>query len=241
MPRSTPPLLVFDLDGTLADTVGDLVAALNAAIVPEGLQPVDAADARSMVGAGARALIQRAYVVQNRPLDPAALERLFHTLIAFYEDNIAVETRLFPGLVAALDRLEAEGFAFAVCTNKMEHASRKLCEALGIADRFKAICGQDTFAIAKPDPRMLTLTIAQAGGAPNDSVMIGDSGTDIATAKAAGIPVIAVDFGYTDRPVSTFDPDCIISHFDALAAAVAQVRNARATAGISLTGRASLP
>jgi phosphoglycolate phosphatase len=223
------PLLVFDLDGTLADTAGDLVGALNAVIVEEGLSPVALADVRKMVGAGARALVQRAYAAQNRPIDDATLERLFVAFLAWYDDHIADETRLFPGVVAALDRFEAAGFAFAICTNKVEFSSRKLLAALGIADRFAAICGQDTFAIAKPDPRILTLTIARASGAVADSVMIGDSGADIATAKAAGVPVVAVDFGYTDRPVETFGPDRVISHFDALDAAVAAVRGTRQT------------
>ncbi len=224
MPNPVPPLVVFDLDGTMAETAGDLIRALNAVIEPEGLQAIAWKDARSMVGAGARALIRRAYAAQDRPLDDAQLERLFYAFLASYEANIAVESHLFPGFVDALDRLERQGFAFAVCTNKIESAARKLCVALGVADRFRTICGQDTFAIAKPDPRMLTLTIEKAGGVVADSVMIGDSLADIAAAKAAGVPVIAVDFGYTDRPVSEFNPDRIISHFDALDDAVTAVR-----------------
>lgn len=214
------PLLVFDLDGTLAETAGDLIAALNAVITPEGLAPVPAADARNLVGAGARALIQRAYAMQDRPLDPPTLERLFRAFLVHYEAHIADETVLFPGVVAALDRLEARGYALAVCTNKLEHAARKLLDVLGVAGRFQAICGQDTFAIAKPDPRILTQTIARAGGTVDHAVMIGDSGADIATAKAAHVPVVAVDFGYTDRPISEYRPDWIISHFDELDAAV---------------------
>ena len=218
------PILVFDLDGTLAETAGDLVGALNAVVAPEGLRPTTFAEARHMVGAGARALIQRAYAAQGRPLDAATLDRLFNAFLEYYEDHICDESELFPGVVAALDRLEARGFDLAVCTNKIEHPSKKLLAALGIADRFRAICGQDTFAIAKPDPRILTMTIARAGGSMQDAIMIGDSGTDIATAKAAGIPVIAVDFGYTDQPVAHYGPDSIISHFDALDAAVDAVR-----------------
>lgn len=218
------PILVFDLDGTLADTAGDLVRSLNAVVEPEGLRPTTLAEARHMVGAGARALIQRAYASQDKALDPETLERLFKAYLAYYEEHICEETRLFPGVVAALDRLSAKGFAFAVCTNKIEHPSRKLLAGLGIENRFGAICGQDTFAIAKPDPRLLTMTIGKAGASVDDAVMIGDSGTDIATAKAVGIPVIAVDFGYTDRPIAEFAPDRIISHFDALDGAVDAVR-----------------
>lgn len=218
------PLLVFDLDGTLAETAGDLVRALNAVVEPEGLRPTSLAEARHMVGAGAKALIRRAYAAQNRALSDEDLERLFQAFLVYYETHICEESTLFPGVVAALDRLEARGFAFAVCTNKIEQPARKLLAALGIADRFRAICGQDTFAIAKPDPRILTMTIAQAGGAIEDAIMVGDSAADIASAKAAGIPVIAVDFGYTDRPVAELGPDRIISHFDALEAAVDALR-----------------
>lgn len=221
------PLLVFDLDGTLAETAGDLVRALNAVVEPEGLRSTSLADARHMVGAGAKALIRRAYAAQERALSDADLERLFQAFLVYYEAHICEESTLFPGVVAALDRLEAQGFAFAVCTNKIEHPARKLLAALGIADRFRAICGQDTFAVAKPDPRILTMTVAQAGGALGDAIMVGDSAADIASAKAAGVPVIAVDFGYTDRPVSELGPDRIISHFDALDEAVDAVRAAR--------------
>jgi phosphoglycolate phosphatase len=120
----------------------------------------------------------------------------------------------------ALDKLASNGCTFAVCTNKLERLSRLLLDTLGLAARFVVICGQDTFGIQKPDPAMLVRTIAAAGGSLDRAVMVGDSGTDIATARGAGIPVIAVDFGYTDRPVTELDPDRVISHFSELPAAV---------------------
>ena len=136
------------------------------------------------------------------------------------------------GVVTALDRFEAAGFHFAVCTNKVQVPSRKLLNALQVDHRFKAICGQDTFQengrnIAKPDPRMLLMTIDRAGGDPSRSIMVGDSRTDIDTAKAANIPVVAVDFGYTDHPVATFAPDIVIRHFDQLWDAVAKIEKTR--------------
>jgi phosphoglycolate phosphatase len=218
--QQVPPLLVFDLDGTLAETAGDLCATLNVILDREGLPPVALADARKMVGAG-------------QTIEDTRLERLFGEYLAYYEAHIADESHLFDGVVAALDRFEAAGFAFAVCTNKVEQPSVRLLSALGIHDRFKAICGQDTFKdkganIAKPDPRFLFNTIAQAGGVPSRSVMVGDSRTDIDTAKAAAIPVVAVDFGYTDQPVSTFAPDIVIGHFDELWDAVAHIERNRA-------------
>ena len=217
------PLVVFDLDGTLAETAGDLMGALNHVLSLDGLPPLPVDQARSLLGAGGRALIRRGFASAGRPLDEGRLEDLFGRFLAFYEDHIADHSHLYPGVVAAMDRLEADGFAFAVCTNKLEGTAKRLLAALGVADRFKVICGQDTFAVSKPEPGALLGTIARAGGDPARCVMVGDSRTDIDTAKAARIPCVAVDFGYTDRPVATFEPDRVISHFDALADAVASL------------------
>ncbi len=214
------PLIVFDLDGTLADTADDLLATLNFILTREGVPPVTGSQARRMVGMGARMLIKRGFENAGATIEPARLEELFHTFLEHYETNIAVHSRLFPGVEQALDRFEASGFAFAVCTNKIEKPSVKLLKALGVADRFRAICGQDTFSWWKPDPRALLSTIELAGGSPGRAVMVGDSKTDIDTAKAAGVPVVAVDFGYTDVHVSELGPDRIISHFDSLWEAV---------------------
>lgn len=217
---STPPLLVFDLDGTLAETAGDLIGTLNVILAREGVAPLPLGEARFMLGAGARALIQRGMAAVGRSVAPDRLEDMFRDFIAHYEAHIAEASHLFPGVEAALDRFEQAGWGFAVCTNKMEHASVKLLTALGVADRFRAICGQDTFAVCKPHAEALTGTIAKAGGLPGRAVMIGDSRTDIDTARNAGVPVVAVDFGYTDRHVSVFSPDRVISHFDELWEAV---------------------
>jgi len=222
------PLIVFDLDGTLADTAGDLLATLNHILTREGLEAVTDAQARRLVGMGARHLIKRGFDKADATVSPARLEELFHEFLSHYEENIAFHTRLFPGVEQALDRFEAAGFAFAVCTNKIEKPSVKLLKALGVAERFRAICGQDTFAWWKPDPRALLSTIERAGGAPGRTVMVGDSRTDIDTAKAAGVPVVAVDFGYTDVHVSELGPDVVISHFDSLWEAVERLSPALA-------------
>jgi phosphoglycolate phosphatase len=116
-----------------------------------------------------------------------------------------------------------QGFHFAVCTNKLEWLSVRLLNALALSPRFKAICGQDTFRIAKPDPEILRRTILQAGGDPASALMVGDSETDIRTARNAGIPVVAVDFGYTETPVTELNPDRVISHFDQLPDAIADL------------------
>jgi phosphoglycolate phosphatase len=222
--QNLAPILVFDLDGTLADTVGDLTATLNVILAREGLPAVPLADARKLIGAGARTLIQRGFAAAGRDLAPENLQRLYGDFITHYEAHVADETRLFPGVEAALDRFAAAGNVFAVCTNKLENLSLLLLNTLGLADRFRAICGQDTFKIAKPDRRIFDETVARAGGDPRQAIMIGDSATDIATARAAGAPVVAVDFGYTDRPIESFGPDRVISHFDELWDAVAALR-----------------
>jgi len=223
-----PPLIVFDLDGTLAETASDLLATLNFILTREGLEALTEEQARRMVGMGARMLIKRGFEKSGAEVSPSRLEALFEEFLSHYEEHIAVHTRLFPGVEQALDRFEAAGFAFAVCTNKIERPSVKLLRELGVADRFRAICGQDTFAWWKPDPRALLSTIERAGGVPGRSVMVGDSKTDIDTAKAAGVPVVAVDFGYTDVHVSELGPDRVISHFDSLWEAVELVSPALA-------------
>ncbi|ANY77525.1 phosphoglycolate phosphatase [Microvirga ossetica] len=219
-PHNVSPIAVFDLDGTLADTAGDLVGTLNVILKQEGLAPLPVSKARDMIGAGARALIQRGFEAAGKELTPAYLDELFRQFMIHYGENICVETRLYPGAAEALDRLEQAGFILAVCTNKVEEHSVKLLHELGIGHRFAANCGRDTFPYFKPDPRHLTLTIERAGGSPARAVMIGDSRTDIVTAQNAGIPAIAVLFGYTDVPVRELGPDLVVGHFDELFPAV---------------------
>lgn len=218
------PLIVFDLDGTLIDTAPDLVDTLNAVFAREGLPPVPFDTARKMIGGGARAMITRGVEAEGRVVSPEHLQRLFEDFVAYYTEHVADRSRPFPGLTDTLDRLAAAGHHFAVCTNKLERLSLMLLGRLGLAQRFVAICGQDTFGVQKPNPEVLHRTIAAAGGHPDLAVMIGDSENDIRTAKAAGVPVIAVDFGYTEQPVADFAPDRIISHFSELPAALAALR-----------------
>jgi len=149
--------------------------------------------------------------------------------VAYYEPHIADASRPYPGVVAAIDRFRAKGWTLAVCTNKLEGLSRALLRDLGIIDRFAAVCGGDTFPnLRKPEGEHLLRTIAKAGGDPGQSVMVGDSETDVTTARSAGLPVVCVDFGYTPVPVATFGPDRLISHFDQLDEAVAAVVKSRA-------------
>jgi phosphoglycolate phosphatase len=210
---------VLDLDGTLVDTAGDLTATLNDVLVGEGLPAVPLNTARTMVGHGARAMLANALLAAGVTTETERLDNLVAVFLDIYTSRIAETSRPYPGAVAALDRLAADGWRLAVCTNKFERHSRLLLSALGIADRFAAIAGQDTFGVRKPDPRHLEETIREAGGSAGRAVMVGDTEVDVQAARAAKVPVIAVDFGYSRIPVAELSPDTVISHFDALYAA----------------------
>ena len=212
--------IVFDLDGTLIDTAPDLIATLNAVFAAERLPQVPYETARPLIGGGARGLIERALAAEGRACAAADVDRLYREFVAHYAEHIADRSRPFPELEAALDHLSGEGHRLAVCTNKLEWLSQRLLQALRLADRFAAICGQDTFGVQKPDPEILRRTILRAGGEPARAIMVGDSLTDIRTARAAEIPIIAVDFGYTDVPIATLDPDQVISSFAQLPTAI---------------------
>jgi phosphoglycolate phosphatase len=215
--------VVFDLDGTLVDTAPDLIAILNQLFVREGIDEIPFALARTMIGGGVKRLIERGLSAQGRDCPQAEISALYEAYLGDYAAHIADLSRPFPGLVGALDDLAARGCRLAVCTNKLEWLSRRLLDALALTGRFAAICGQDTFGVQKPDPAILLRTIAAAKGDPARAVMVGDSETDIVTAKAAGIPVIAVDFGYSETPIESLGADCVISHYDALGTAIAKL------------------
>jgi phosphoglycolate phosphatase len=214
------PILVFDLDGTLADTMRDLIPVLNRTTAPEGLGEIPLSDVGHVVGQGARAMIEKAFAYHGRQLEPALHDRLFEEFLVDYEANIAANTVLFEGAEEALDHFAAQGWLLGVCTNKPEKLAVKLLDELGVLTRFAAVTGGDTYPYRKPDPRHLTGTIELAGADPLRAIMVGDSRTDIDTARQAGIPVVAVDFGYTDIPVQELSPDRVISLFDRLREAV---------------------
>jgi phosphoglycolate phosphatase len=210
--------IVFDLDGTLIDTAPDLIDTLNFILAQEGLPAVPYATARNMIGAGAKVLIERALAVEGRAANE--IDRLYKAFIAHYAAHIADRSRPFPKVEVTLEGLKAAGHRLAVCTNKLEWLSVRLLQTLELAQHFAAICGQDTFGVQKPDPEIFRRTVLRAGGEPTRALMVGDSSTDIRTARAAKVPVVAVDFGYTEVPIETLDPDRIISSFAELPAAI---------------------
>lgn len=210
------PVVVFDLDGTLVDTAPDLVASLNHAVVQAGLEPVGYDDLTTLVGHGAKAMIERTFALREKPLSAEDLEWQLREFIDFYHGSMPGDSFPYPGVIAAMDRLAAAGFALAVCTNKLEMLARSLIDGLKLSDRFAAITGGDTFPVRKPDAEHLLSTIRLAGGTPERAVMIGDSLNDILVARNASVKSIGVPFGYSDVPIESLAPDIVIGHFDKL-------------------------
>jgi len=187
-----PPTLVFDLDGTLVDTVPDLAAALNRLMAARGLAPFSHPETALMVGDGARVLVERAFAARGLAPDEAAQA----SFLADYTENAAVQTRPFPGMIPVLDRLRAEGWALTICTNKPEAPARALLAALGLDAYFPTMGAGDSFPVKKPDPRHLLATLQAAGGQPAKAVMLGDHANDVQAAAGAGLPCIFALWGY---------------------------------------------
>jgi phosphoglycolate phosphatase len=206
--------LIFDLDGTLVDTAPDLTAATNHVLALIGRRPITSSEAKIFVGHGSRALIKLGCAATGEPVDEATLKRLNIAFLDFYADNIAGESVVFPGLIEVLHNARGAGLKLGICTNKVERLSNKLLTELKMADLFSAVVGGDTLPIMKPDPAPLREVAKRLGIDIAKTIMFGDSETDILTAQNAGIPVIAVTFGYTPQPVETYNPTHVISHYD---------------------------
>jgi phosphoglycolate phosphatase len=215
--------IVFDLDGTLIDTAPDLIRCTNHALGRAGLAPVPPELVRPVISLGARRMILRGLELHGHAPSAAEIDHLFEDFIAHYVETIAEQSRPFPHLIETLDALTEQGATLAVCTNKLEGMSRKLLAELGLARRFAVIAGRDTFPVHKPDPGHLLGTIAAAGGVAGRAVMVGDSDVDIATAKAARVPVVAVTFGYSEHPVDALGPDALITHYRELLPALTRL------------------
>jgi phosphoglycolate phosphatase len=187
-----PKTLLLDLDGTLVDSVPDLRAALNRLMQARGFPPFAYGETAAMVGDGVAALVARAFAARGTAPDDRAVDEF----MADYGAHAAVETRAYPEVAPTLDRLIAQGWRLAVCTNKPVTPARALLAALGLADRFTTIGGGDSFAVRKPDPGHLLATLAAAGGVPRRAVMVGDHANDVAAATGAGMPCIFAAWGY---------------------------------------------
>jgi phosphoglycolate phosphatase len=193
--------LIFDLDGTLVDTAPDLHAATNHVLSTLKRRPISMEEVRAFVGTG-------------DPVDARAIETLYQEFIIYYASHIAAHSKPYPGLLSFLDKAQGAGLSLGVCTNKLESLSLLLLNALDMKKYFGSIVGPDTTGVAKPDPKPFYEAVSRLGKSPADAIMFGDSETDIRTAQNATVPVVAVSFGYTAKPVAHFNPTHVIDHYD---------------------------
>lgn len=202
---------VFDLDGTLADTAEDLIAAANGALAEVGLgMPLDPVKHRATAFAGGRAMLRLA-------APESMIEAAYPRLLEHYRAKIDVHTRLYPGVEAALDCLMQDSWALAVCTNKPLALAELLLERLGLRGRFAAVLGADSLPVRKPDPRHLLETIARAGGDPRCAVLVGDTATDRNAARSASVPCVLVTFGPECQGVERLEPEAVLADYSELA------------------------
>ena len=210
---------IFDLDGTLVDTAPDLQASLNTILARQGLPPVAMQELRHLVGRGARNLISEAFRRSGAPVDPAELERLFDAFITDYTSHVAVASRPYPGVVETLGQLKALGVRMAVLTNKPQGPTRTLIDGLGLGGYFGAVFGQGRRPWLKPDPRLFEAVIAELGGRADGVVVVGDSITDVETARGGHAPVILMSYGYTPEPAARLGADLVLDDFREVPAA----------------------
>lgn len=213
--------VIFDLDGTLADTSRDLIAAANACFRGEGLgdllDPVtDAATALR----GGRAMLTLGFS-RMTGFGEGDVNRLYPALLAHYAKEIALHTTLYPGAMEAIARLRDDGYGIGICTNKPAALAEELMRRLGVRDAFGALVGADSLPVRKPDPAPLWETVRRLGGDPSRTCLVGDSDTDRRTAAAAGCPSILVTFGPAGGSMAALAPDALIGHFDELPTVVA--------------------
>lgn len=217
------PIVVFDLDGTLADTSADLIAAANACFRGLGHGDLLSAAADQLTAfQGGRAMLRLGLERIGAP-DPLLVDAQYPVLLAAYAEAIDTHTRLYPGAIAAVEALRAAGYATAICTNKPEGLAETLLSRLGVRGLFDSLIGADTLPTRKPDPAPYHAAVARAGGDPARSLLVGDTETDRKTARAAGVPSVLVSFGPEGAGVARLEPEALLDHFDDLPALVARL------------------
>jgi phosphoglycolate phosphatase len=217
------PCVVFDLDGTLADTSADLLAAANACFRAMGAGDVLGPQDSLTAFHGGKAMLRLGLSRLDRAGDEAAVETWYPHLLAAYADAIDTHTRLYPGAVEAVEALRGAGQATAICTNKPAALAETLMQRLGVRGLFDALVGADTLPVRKPDPAPYRLAVARAGGAVGRSVLVGDTETDLRTARAAGVPCALVSFGPEGAGIARLSPDALLHAYDDLPALVARL------------------
>jgi phosphoglycolate phosphatase len=213
-PWPTPRAVLFDLDGTLIDSVPDITLAINELVTSEHLPPLEEAHVRGMVGHGIRALVRKAYLAEGVALDLDSLDCRNDAMMEIYPRHLTGRTTLMPGVRETLEFFRTRGCTMAVVTNKLLTATETILEHFGIAEYFAVLIGDSDEAplaalARKPQPDMLLEALRRMGVPPREAVMIGDSGVDVRAAQAAGVPSIAVRGGYSSEPLESFGPGAV--------------------------------
>ncbi len=205
--------VVFDLDGTLVDTAPDILAHMNDMLTELGRPALDLTDIRSMIGDGVRQLLRRALEASGGMPGDVDIEALFLRFLDLYTEQPARHGRAFDGVVPLLVTLKDRGVKLGVCTNKPQRPTDRILATLGLDGFFDAVIGGDMLAVRKPDPIHLTTVLQRLAAAPARAMLIGDSATDLETARAAKVPCTLVSFGYTETPAADLGADRVIDHF----------------------------
>lgn len=222
-PSGGPISVVFDLDGTLAETAPDLAGAMNAVLRSAGRPELPVSHVRTMVGRGAKVLIETGFAATGAAVEPEKLDPMFHEFLAHYRDHIADTSHLFPLARETVAALGLAGHKLGVCTNKPIALTELLLGRLNFRAPFLSVRGADSASYRKPDPRHFFDVVDEMGGDRSRAVLVGDSETDAKTARAAGVPCILVSFGYTEIPVAELGGDAIIHSFDELQGTLARL------------------
>lgn len=234
---TSPPTigsLVFDLDGTLIDSLPDVIGAMNVLLAEESRRPITIAEGRRMVGEGAVAMVERAFAATGDAVTGDTLDTLTGRYVAHYRATPVKDTTIYPGVLAVLERFAADGIAMGVCTNKPHAMSRIVLDALGMDRFFRSVIGGDVLDVKKPDAGHVFAVLDEMEVARDGAVFVGDSPTDMAAARNAGLPSVAVAYGYSKVPADALDADVLIEDFSALPEAVtslAPVPSAAARSG----------
>lgn len=212
--------VIFDLDGTLIDSLPDVLGALNPVLANAGRRPISIGEGRLMVGGGAEPLIERAFALTGRPITPQEIPAYVEEFAANYQAVPAKMTTVFDGVVAALEELRDRGYALGICTNKPHESAKTVLRAVGLDRYFSSCIGKAARPYNKPDRRHYDAVAEELGVPPGNTLYIGDSETDVETARNAGVPIILVPFGYSKKPAAELGGDRLIGHFSELTAAI---------------------
>jgi phosphoglycolate phosphatase len=215
-----PRAVIFDLDGTLIDTLPDIAAALNSVIQGRGLDPFPRPDVRTMIGKGPRNLLERALTARGQAVTEADIDAGVEGFVSAYNSAPEAYGRVFDGVETVLQNLKSSGVRLAVCTNKQKSSALHSLEGFGLIDWFEVVTGAGDTGYRKPDPRHLQATLHDLGLDADDVIMVGDSDNDIGAARGAGVKSILVSFGYHHQPLDHIDADVIIDAFDEMPAAI---------------------